>query len=185
MKWFKRNINELTDEQYNKYFGLMIDERKKYITSLASLEKKKQSVTGEMLVKIGVSSLLNINENEITISTKNNGKPYTNVKNIHFSISHSADYAVCAIDNAPIGIDIEKIGPVNLKVIERFCNEGEIEYIKSDDSVNRLFEIWTAKEAAYKMLDGKIKDFKKIDTSKLNKEYFYLDNYVVCIVKEN
>lgn len=182
MKWFKYNINELSEEQYNKFFGLLTDERKKHVTSLASFEKRKQSVAGEMLAKIGIASLSGITETEIIISAKYNGKPYCKNADIHFSISHSGDYAVCAVDSNPIGIDIEKIREINLKIAERFCNQSELEYINSK---NRLFEIWTAKEAAYKMLGGKIKDFKKIDTSEFNKEYFYIEDYIICIVKEN
>ena len=39
-----------------------------------------------------------------------NGKPYFDSKpDIHFSISHSGDYAMCAFSDNPIGADIQKI----------------------------------------------------------------------------
>ena len=176
MKWFKFNINDFTEVLYAEYYFLMSSERREYTDSLKSDADRKRTVAGEMLARIALGN------NNATILKTAEGKPYAEEININFSISHSGNFAVCAVDENKIGIDIEEIRDVDLKTAKRFCNEKELEYI--GDSINRFFEIWTAKEAAYKMLGGKIKNFKDIDIFKINKQYVKFLDYVVCIVKE-
>lgn len=79
------------------------------------------------------------------------GKPYFNDNNIHFSISHSNNLAVCVLNDKEIGIDTEKIETFNPKLIDRICMDEEKQYI--GNSSERFFEIWTAKEA-YSKLTG-------------------------------
>ncbi len=58
--------------------------------------------------------------NGFEIKKGEHGKPYIEeIKNLHFSISHSGHWWVCVVDNQPIGMDIECIqhrgGPENLR----------------------------------------------------------------------
>ena len=43
----------------------------------------------------------------------------------HISLSHSGDYAVCAIAPCPIGVDIQRIGPVKAGVLRHFFPEPD------------------------------------------------------------
>lgn len=71
------------------------------------------------------------------------GKPYLADRNdIHFSLSHSGIWAVCALSDAPVGVDIER--PRSMEKVARLFPEA-----KTDDDVLRL---WTAKEAYLKLL---------------------------------
>lgn len=178
MKWFKYDINNLDLALYERYFSLMSKERKGYVNFLKNEADRKRTVAGEMLIKTALC------DDTLSILRDEHGKPYIKDSNLHISISHSGDFAVCAIDEKPIGIDIEQIRDIKLKTAEKFCNEKELMYINECDGISRFFEIWTAKESAYKMLGGSIKNFKEIDTLKLNKEYFKFSDYTVCIVTE-
>ena len=178
MQWFKFDINDLNDLLYEKYFNLMGKERQEYVNSFKTESDRKRTVAGEMLIKVALC------DDTLSILRDEHGKPYIKDSKLYISISHSADFAVCAIDEKPIGIDIEQIRNINLKTAEKFCNEKELMYINECDSISRFFEIWTVKESAYKMLGGGIKNFKEIDTLKLNKDYFKFSDYTVCIVTE-
>jgi 4'-phosphopantetheinyl transferase len=176
MKWYKFNINDFTDELYSEYYSLLSNERREYVDSLKIETDRKRTVAGEMLVKIALGL-----RNE-TILRTDEGQPYIAGMDNHFSISHSGNFAVCAIDKCKIGIDIEEIRNIDIKAAKRFCNEKELEYVGND--INRFFEIWTAKEATYKMMGGKIKNFKDIDTFNVNKQYCSFLDHIVCIVRE-
>lgn len=180
MQWFKFDIRDMNLSLYEKYFSLMSDERKEYTKGIKTEKNRLLTVAGEMLVRKNLSKICGIDEAEITVKKDENGKPYCNIEDFNFSISHSGDFAACVISQNPVGIDIEKERDINLKVALKFCNESELEYING--SIPRFFEIWTAKEAAYKMFGGAQKEFKKIDTAKLNKQYFNFSGYTVCIV---
>ena len=73
------------------------------------------------------------------------GKPVSD--NVFFNISHSHGYIVLVIDQAPVGIDIEKIRAVEEDLRNYISNEEEKQYIHDDES---FFEIWTNKESLVK-----------------------------------
>ena len=178
MQWYKININDLTADLYEKYYNLMTNERKEYVSSFKNTDARKRTVAAEMLIKNAIG------DDNLLITKDQHGKPFIKDCNKHINISHSGDYAACAISNSPVGIDIEKLRDINIKAAEKFCNSAELDYIYSFDSTNRFFEIWTAKEAAFKLCGGKEKNFKLIDTFNINKQYFRFLDYIVCIATE-
>ena len=92
-----------------------------------------------------------------------NGKPYIiKQPDFHFGISHTKNAITVAFSKEPVGVDIEKIRDVDLKVADRFFTEEEQKYINSDVSLScrRFFEIWTKKEAIIKKSGLKLKDIK-------------------------
>ena len=74
--------------------------------------------------------------------------------NFDFSIAHSGDIVICAgIMNAQIGVDIEKILPIELTDYEDHLTASEWELIQhSPDTQKAFYEIWTKKEALIKAL---------------------------------
>ena len=73
------------------------------------------------------------------------GKPVSD--KTFFNISHTDGYIVLVMDEVPVGIDIEKIKPVEDDLKEFVSNEEEKLYIHDDQS---FFEVWTNKEALVK-----------------------------------
>lgn len=68
-----------------------------------------------------------------------------------FSISHCKNALAVAIDDRPIGIDIESIRPLIPALVERTMNLGEQQLIASDPDPARAFiRLWTRKEALLK-----------------------------------
>jgi 4'-phosphopantetheinyl transferase len=165
------NIENLTDDMYNKYFSMMSKSRKEKVLSLKDEASRKRTVAGEMLVKQMLS-------NDIVIETGDNGKPYT--ENAYFSISHKEKLVVCTVSDKPIGIDIEKIMPYNDKLARRITNDAEYDYINKNGE--KLTEIWTLKEAIIKK-DGKgISSIKSTDAlSQINKQKYVYEAFLIHI----
>jgi 4'-phosphopantetheinyl transferase len=80
------------------------------------------------------------------------GKPYFKSKpDIHFSISHSGEMAMCALHDSPVGADIEKRRAVGAGVPERIMTAEELRlYSRSPDKQRMFFQVWTLKEAYVK-----------------------------------
>lgn len=125
-------------------------------------------------------------------SLNENGKPIS--KDCYFNISHSKGYVVFIKDDVPIGVDIEKIRPVEDDLKEYISSKEEKEYIKDEKS---FYEIWTNKESLTKCIGTgikeKIKDIPSIPINDVksykNKKYRsktikYLDS-VICVTREN
>ena len=83
------------------------------------------------------------------------GKPFLKYQpNIHFSLSHSGDYAICSIGDKAMGNDIEIIKQGRLKVADRFFAKEELEWMRAEPNeeeiTQRMFRIWTMKESFLK-----------------------------------
>lgn len=77
------------------------------------------------------------------------GKPYLeNYPHIHFSLSHSGFWAVCAVGDAPLGVDVEQ-PRCTMEIAKRFFRPDELPETEDRDFLLRL---WTAKEAFVKAL---------------------------------
>jgi len=150
--WYKYNINDIKKEEYDRFFALMEEKKRERISRFKNIDDKKRSVCAEMLVKRAISEKCGIKIDEIVIETEDGGKPFCRNAKLQFSISHSGDYAVCAVSEYPIGIDIQKIVPYNPKTAKRVCTAAEFcEIEKSTVKDAEFIKIWTKKEAVMKM----------------------------------
>ena len=82
-------------------------------------------------------------------------RPYVDLP-LDFSISHSGEYVLCALaDTLRVGVDIEKIRPIELADMEGSFSPQEWREITTATDANRqLFDHWTRKEAVAKA-DGR------------------------------
>lgn len=90
-------------------------------------------------------------ENQILEKTEL-GKPYLPAHpEVHFNLSHSGHWAVCAISSDPVGVDVER-PRCTMEIARRFFQPEELDSLELvPDQLNRL---WTAKEAFVKALGG-------------------------------
>lgn len=117
-------------------------------------EDANRCLIAESLLKYMVQKT--VTSNSGTIAFNKFGKPFFTNIFLHFNLSHSDDYVVCAIDKHEIGIDIEKIDNVDKEIGRRFFSPLEVHWIQNssseDESLNRFFRIWTLKESYLKAL---------------------------------
>ena len=71
---------------------------------------------------------------------------------IDFNISHSGDYVVCAVgDNISVGIDIEKVQPINFEDFADVMTDKEWELIyAAPEPLIMFYNFWTIKESVIK-----------------------------------
>ncbi len=167
MKYLIGNINDYSEEFLNIFYQNINSDKKKRIDKLINKEDKYRSIIGEILL----SKLIN-NYKDLEFVTNKNGKPYITNKNIYFNISHSNEYVICAISNKEIGIDIEKIRNININIINKFATTKEKEYILENNTLNRLFKIYTLKEAYIKCIGENMTKLLDIE--------FIIDNNITC-----
>jgi 4'-phosphopantetheinyl transferase len=80
------------------------------------------------------------------------GKPYLPYTSVDFSISHTDDRVVVAVaSEKSVGIDIEKIRPINLGEYQREFTAEEWSWLKHAQHPEKsFFELWTKKESFLK-----------------------------------
>ncbi|MEA4870044.1 MAG: 4'-phosphopantetheinyl transferase superfamily protein [Christensenella sp.] len=79
------------------------------------------------------------------------GKPHLPDKT-PFNITHAGDYAVLALSTQAVGVDLERIRPIDWqKIAARFFHPEERAYLeRSPDPAAEFFHIWTLKESYLK-----------------------------------
>lgn len=110
------------------------------------------------------------------------GKPFI-PSGPYFSISHCKAGIAVAIDDQPVGIDIESIRHADEELIARTMNEHEQKQIHDDRDFTRL---WTQKEAVVKAEGTGIMSFDQMqsvltDNRKWTVESFENEKYIYSI----
>ena len=83
-----------------------------------------------------------------------NGAPYL-LDGRYLSISHTKDLACIAISSQPVGIDLEYYQEKIIRIAPRFLHKEESLDLNKNIDKHYLTQIWTAKEALYKVFRKK------------------------------
>lgn len=82
-----------------------------------------------------------------------NGKPYLlGCPDFHFNLSHSGLWAVCAVADAPVGVDIQQERPVPSKLSRKFTSaeQRQLQAVSLEQHDQLLFDLWVEKESYIK-----------------------------------
>ncbi len=164
-------------------------------------EKNRESLCGRLLLlcglqELGYDRLFSRNKDRkqllkaLDASLKKGpyGKPYlAGHLEIHFNISHSGGYGVCAISSMPCGVDIqEKRAVRSQRMIERTMNAQEQRQIlEAEDSTKEFIKLWTYKESCIKLSgEGLRQDMRTLKAPACH-QFFWLEKDLAgCVAAE-
>lgn len=86
------------------------------------------------------------------IARREHGKPFfPGREELHFNLSHSGDLALCALDGAPVGVDIQIVKTWRTGLPGRVCSPEELAWLEGQPHLWPAFaRLWTLKEARAK-----------------------------------
>lgn len=86
------------------------------------------------------------------IALHEGGKPYfPGHPGLHFNLSHSGDLALCALDSAPVGVDVQLVKERRPSLPRRACSGSELAWLEEQPDFWSAFTLlWTLKEARVK-----------------------------------
>jgi phosphopantetheinyl transferase len=121
------------------------------------------------LLKILLGYYTQLEPKNISINEGEGGKPELSPNpSFSFNLSHSEDLAVYAFSNLKkVGVDVERIRDVyNVdRIAANLLTPNDLKIFKSRPSLDKkpfFFRMWTAREACYKALGGKLSDYSII-----------------------
>ena len=132
---------------------LVSKERQERIGRFRFERDAQNCLLAALLVRMEICRITNIPNNQLKFSYSDQGKPLlSNDPSLFFNISHAGHYVVCALSDKPVGIDVEMIIPIDLRIAGRLFSSDENEYITktTDKQLERFFEVWTMKESRIK-----------------------------------
>lgn len=139
--------------------------------ALKRLSKRKSSVHRKGYLAIR-QLLKSLGIHPETHQYDNIGAPYL-TDGRYISISHTGDVAAVVISSVSVGIDLEHYKDKIKRVAPRFLHASEGQIPKDFDEISYLTQLWTAKEALYKLYKKpglifreqlRIQPFQKEDT---------------------
>lgn len=176
MKWLICQVSDFPQAEFDACYETLAPSRKAHIDTFRHAGARRQSLAGELVLRrlLMQAGILD------TIERAPGGQPVLRDGSAFVSISHCEDMVACAVSEAPVGIDIEKIRPVKPDLVDRVCTPEERAYV--GDSPEQFFEIWTAKEAYFKMQGTGITDFQTVNTLTIPRQMHRKNDYILHIV---
>lgn len=149
-----RNVEEKSLFNLNLR-SLLSEKSLKKLNNSANLTNIVQTLMGELTLQY-LAQILDTSQRKIlAISYNDYGKPYfTNSRiNFHFNISHTTNLVICAVDNKPIGADVEIIKNIEMESLMYLFHPLEAESLRlSEYDLNFFYSLWTAKESVLKFI---------------------------------
>ena len=151
LQWY--DIRELTEDAALAVMGMMDETRRRRVADIAGEDDRKRTVAGELLARQMLAARLGCPEKDVPLSWDELGKPSVEREGVYVSVSHSGAWAVCVTADAPVGVDVEVVRSAQEKFMRRVCSQQEMACIRpgDDGDCRRFWEIWTAKEALFKL----------------------------------
>lgn len=112
-----------------------------------------------------------------TLEKAEEGKPYLTspVCDLpQISLSHSGEWAVCALSDAPVGVDVQVVRPISVAVLARFLPDA-----KPDCDDRAQTRLWTRYEACLKRYGSRAEML--VDAPDQRYDSLDLDNAVVTV----
>ncbi len=159
--YYAKVFSGLSEDAFASYLDKVEEGRREKILAATNESVRLQSLTAGNLLHYALCERLGAARDKcgpFPINHEKGGKPYlTEYPGTYFNLSHSGGYVLCALGDAPVGVDVQKITKVKEEVAERFFTEKDRLVLAGQDGVERtalFFRMWSVKES-YIKLTGK------------------------------
>lgn len=188
MLYLKHSLTTYTEAQLQCDLQLLPQWRREKALRYRHFSGQAQCTLSYLLLLEALEKEYNIT-NQPTFIENEHGKPsLKEYPHIHFNLSHCRSIVACAVDNAPVGIDVEDLGRYS-ECVARYCmNDDEMSQIGSSDLI--FTRLWTQKEAVFKLQGTGIRDNIKgillpenMSNIRITTEEYPAEGYVLSIAR--
>lgn len=110
-------------------------------------------LAAEALLHLAAKEGLDLDDEETAVAHGPYGKPYFAAHpEAHFNLSHSGAWILCAVHDAPVGVDVEQEAPERMDTHTFMSPQEALRHsqLKREDRPNHFFRLWTLKESLLK-----------------------------------
>lgn len=160
MRIYTAKTYELQEAEEERLCGLLDRDRLQRVSAIRSRKERERSIFAGLLLRYAFldAGYDTTAWSAVEIEKGVYGKPYIKgYQGFHYGLSHSGEWVACAVDTAPVGIDIQEIRPWKMTLAKRFYHEEEynrllaLEEVDQDRQTEEFYSMWTAKESAVKL----------------------------------
>lgn len=160
MKIYAARVYEVQAAETGQLCGLLDSGRRKMTLELKNAKARDKSIFAGLLLRYAFlqAGYTAGAWERITIEKESYGKPYIKgYPDFQYSLSHSGEWVVCAVDTAPVGADIQEMKDWKMRLAERFYHKDEYNRLLAlgesdiDRRTREFYAVWTAKESVVKL----------------------------------
>jgi 4'-phosphopantetheinyl transferase len=137
---------------------LVSKERREKVKKFMFHQDALRCLLGDLLSRYALCKRTGYKNHQLKFGTNAYNKPILIEPNsLHFNVSHSGDWVVCAVSDELVGIDVELVKTIDFEIAKNFFTEDEYISLIKQESQNQLkyfYQIWTLKES-YIKADGR------------------------------
>lgn len=186
MLYIKENVSNISDERLEKIIDTFPEPKCSVVKKYKHRGRRAETAMGYWYLW----QLLRQNyayQDAPKLVYNEHGKPsLADAPDIHFNISHSHDTVVIAIDDRPVGVDIEERGRYREDIMRHVMNDVEIQQITTAEDPDLEFtKLWTRKEALFKLygtgITDDIRDILASCSADIALKTYVYDEYVITL----
>lgn len=151
--YFYKQKNRLAKASFDQLLQSIPIHLRDKVLKFRNWQDAERSLAGNIMLMRGLQQ---IGRNEYTLQDLKYTrfqKPYFD-ESIHFNISHSGNYIICAISETnQIGVDVEEINEIPMDDFTNLFDDREWEeVINAENKFRAFYTLWTKKEAFLKLI---------------------------------
>ena len=148
----ENDLSSYSDEAFENDLHLIPPQRYEKAMTYRFLADRKRCVKAYMLLWEGLRREYGLTEPPI-FTFGEHEKPFlAGHEDVQFSLSHTGNAVLCALDREPVGADVEMIRTQEIQHLLRVFSDAEQEEIRlAEDPEIRFTELWTRKESFLKL----------------------------------
>lgn len=161
------DLRTVTAEELALWRMQLDAEKRARVERLRRAESQKQTICADHLAR-KLLMQAGARPEQLQFSHTPLGKPLCPDSGLHFSLSHSGNFVLCAVAAREVGADLETLRTIRPALATRVCSPAELEYVCPQGVFDseRFLSLWTAKEAYLKYTgEGIATDLRRIETA--------------------
>lgn len=115
---------------------------------------RERAAVADLLARWALGEFLHVDSRELHLARDSRGRPFLpGAARTHLSLTHSGEWAACAVGRAPLGIDVEREIPLEIDAMARILSPEEARDLSQrprSERLRRFYELWTLKESYVK-----------------------------------
>ena len=184
MELWLADIRELADRERECMARLPSGRRREAERHRLREERLLKAAAGLLLRRV-----LDVREDG-DLRRNSHGKPSLTAGGPEFSLSHGGNYAVLAVHDGSVGVDVEPVGQSCPVISKRFLRTEELSWLGDDPAPERFAVLWTRLESALKAdgrgFDMENRDFSVVESGRpWHLHTFLWDGHVISCAAEN
>jgi len=152
---FSVDLSETVEkERVERLFSVVGPDKAARLRRFYRWEDTLRGIYADLLIRYLLIRQKNIDNRDISFSDSEYGKPFlSDFPQFHFNLSHSGRWVVGAVDDRPVGIDVERIVPIDLDISKHYFSPDEhLDLVNQPDPQTYFFTLWTLKESYIKIV---------------------------------